>query len=113
METPAPVLSFAAVRRAGLTALAMARVHALLFLAAATRVTYKATRQGFFNILWSVVFGFATLNILSLAAKRFEPTRRGFTFGELMAVLVVLISILLLTWEMLGIFHIFPLRIRR
>jgi hypothetical protein len=113
MQKPVPVLSFAAVRRAGLTALALARVHAFLFLAAATRVTYKATRQSFFNILWAVVFGFATLNILSLAAKRFEPTRRGFTFGELMAVGVVLISIFLLMWEMLGIFHMFPLKIRR
>jgi hypothetical protein len=58
------------------------------------------------------VFGFATLNILSLAARRFEPARRGFTFGEMLAVMVVLISIFLLGWEMLGLFHVFPLKIR-
>ena len=34
-------------------------------------------REDAYNILWAVVFGFATLNILSLAARRFEPGRRG------------------------------------
>jgi hypothetical protein len=58
------------------------------------------------------VFGFATLNILSLTARRFEPARRGLTFGELMAVMVVLLSIFLLGWEMLTLFHVFPIRIR-
>ncbi|MGA8429167.1 MAG: hypothetical protein WB729_05065 [Candidatus Sulfotelmatobacter sp.] len=66
-----------------------------------------------YNVLWAVVFGFATLNILSLAARRFEPTRRGMTFGELMAVMVVLISVFLLGWEMLNMLHIFPIRLRR
>ncbi|HET6180635.1 MAG TPA: hypothetical protein VFE61_27195 [Candidatus Sulfotelmatobacter sp.] len=73
---------------------------------------YRGTRQDVYNILWAVVFGFATLNILSLAARRFEPARRGFTFGEMLAVMVVLISIFLLGWEMLGLFHVFPLKIR-
>ena len=53
-------------------------------------------RSDIYNILWAVVFGFATLNILSLAARRFEPNRRGLTFGELMAVLIVLLSVFLL-----------------
>jgi hypothetical protein len=66
-----------------------------------------------YNILWAVVFGFATLNILGLAARHLEPTRRGLSFGELMAVMVVLISIFLLGWEMLNLFHVFPIRIRR
>lgn len=66
-----------------------------------------------YNILWAVVFGFATLNILSLAARRFEPNRRGLTFGELMAVLIVLLSIFLLGWELLGVFHIFPIKLQR
>ena len=66
-----------------------------------------------YHILWAVVFGFATLNILSLAARRFEPNRRGLTFGELMAVMVVLLSIFLLGWELLSTFHIFPIRLRR
>jgi hypothetical protein len=70
-------------------------------------------RNDVYNILWAVVFGFATLNILSLAARRFEPNRRGLTFGELMAVMVVLVSIFLLGWELLGVFKIFPIRIQR
>jgi hypothetical protein len=73
-----------------------------------------ASRQGdVYNVLWAVVFGFATLNILSLAARHFEPNRRGLSFGELMAVLIVVISIFLLGWEILGLVHIFPIKLRR
>jgi hypothetical protein len=70
-------------------------------------------RYDVYNILWAIVFGFATLNILSLAARHFEPNRRGLTFGELLAVMVVLISIFLLGWEMLSLIHIFPIQLRR
>ncbi|MGA8620028.1 MAG: hypothetical protein WB660_16080 [Candidatus Sulfotelmatobacter sp.] len=70
-------------------------------------------RDDVYNVLWGVVFGFATLNILSLAARRFEPNRRGLTFGELMAVMVVLLSIFLLGWEFLSVLHIFPIKLRR
>jgi hypothetical protein len=70
-------------------------------------------RDTVYNLLWGVVFAFATLNILSLAARRFEPNRRGLTFGELMAVLVVLLSIFLLGWELLGVLHIFPIKLQR
>jgi hypothetical protein len=70
-------------------------------------------RDDIYNILWAVVFGFATLNILSLAARRFQPNRRGMTFGEIMAVLVVLLSIFLLGWELLNVFHIFPIKLQR
>jgi hypothetical protein len=70
-------------------------------------------REDVYNILWAIVFGFATLNILSLAARRFEPNRRGLTFGELMAVLVVMLSLFLLGWEVLGLFHIFPIKLQR
>src|SRR5579872_1221933 len=73
----------------------------------------RGSRQDVYNILWAVVFGFATLNILSLAARRMEPNRRGLTFGELMAVMVVLLSIFLLGWELLSVFHIFPIKIQR
>lgn len=72
-----------------------------------------SSRSDIYNILWAVVFGFATLNILSLAARRVEPTRRGLSFGELMAVMVVLLSVVLLGWEMLHLFHIFPIKLRR
>ena len=74
---------------------------------------HSSRRNDVYNILWAVVFGFATLNILSLAARRFEPNRRGLTFGELMAVLIVLLSIFLLGWELLGVFHIFPIKLQR
>ena len=73
----------------------------------------QSRRGDLYNILWAVVFGFATLNILSLAARRFEPNRRGLSFGELMAVMVVLLSVFLLGWEMLNLFHIFPIKLRR
>jgi hypothetical protein len=74
---------------------------------------HAVRRNDVYNILWAVVFGFATLNILSLAARRFEPNRRGLTFGELLAVMVVLLSIFLLGWELLSVFHIFPIKLRR
>jgi hypothetical protein len=76
-------------------------------------VLRRNSQQDLYNLLWAVVFGFATLNILSLAARRFEPTRKGLSFGELLAVLVVLISIFLLGWEMLSVFHVFPIKLKR
>ena len=68
-------------------------------------------RNGIYNILWALVFGFATLNIIGLVAKRFEPTRRGLNLGELLAVMVVVVSLLLLGWEMLYLFKVFPIRL--
>jgi hypothetical protein len=73
----------------------------------------RGTRENIYNILWAVVFGFATLNILSLAARRLEPTRKGLSFGELMAVVVVLLSMVLLGMEMMKLFHIFPIKLKR
>ena len=73
----------------------------------------RGSREDVYNILWAVVFGFATLNILSLAARRFEPGRRGLSFGEFLAVMVTLISVFLLGWEMLNLFHIFPIKLKR
>ncbi len=78
-----------------------------------TTALMRGGGESLYNILWAVVFGFATLNILSLAARRFEPGRRGLTFGELLAIMVVAISVLLLGWEMLNLFHIFPLKLQR
>jgi hypothetical protein len=89
------------------------RAGAAVFFGVAIALIYRGSRQDVYNILWAVVFGFATLNILSLAARRFEPTRRGLSFGELLAVLVVLLSIFLLGWEMLNLLHIFPIRLKR
>jgi hypothetical protein len=87
--------------------------HAPLLAALVLLQRHSSRRNDVYNILWAVVFGFATINILSLAARRFEPNRRGLTFGELMAVLIVLLSIFLLGWELLSVFRIFPIKIQR
>jgi hypothetical protein len=71
----------------------------------------RSTRQEVYNILWALVFGFATLNILSLGARRFEQDKGGLNFGETLAILVVLVSIVLLGWEMLYLFHVLPIRL--
>ena len=69
-------------------------------------------RDEVYNILWALVFGFATLNILSLGARRFEQ-KSGLNFGEVLAILVVIVSIVLLGWEMLYVFHVLPIRLSR
>jgi hypothetical protein len=70
----------------------------------------RSTREEIYNVLWALVFGFATLNILSLGARRFEQTR-GLNFGEILAILVVFVSIILLGWEMLFVFGVLPIRL--
>jgi len=64
-----------------------------------------------FNILWALVFGFATLNILALVARRFETNRTRMNFGEIVAVMTVVVSVFLLGWEMLTLFKVFPIRL--
>lgn len=66
-----------------------------------------------YNMLWIVVFGFATINIIGLAARRYESNRRGLSFGELMAVVIVVLSVFLLGSELLNVFRIFPIKIQR
>lgn len=72
-----------------------------------------AKKGDIFNLLWALVFGFATLNILGLVARRFEPNRNRLNFGETIAILVVIVSIVLLGWEMLTLFKIFPIKLQR
>jgi hypothetical protein len=86
-------------------------LHALVAAALPAMFLLRSTREEIYNILWGLVFGFATLNILSLGARRFEQEKSGLSFGELLAVLVVLVSILLLGWEMLYVFHILPIHL--
>jgi hypothetical protein len=64
-----------------------------------------------YNILWTFVFGFATLNILSLVAKRFEPQNNRMSFGEMLAVGTVIVAVFLLGWEMLHLFKVFPIKL--
>jgi hypothetical protein len=116
MELPAAltlISSFTRTTRAALVVYPVMRTQAAVVVGVAVTWFYRGGRQDVYNILWAVVFGFATLNILSLAARRFEPARRGLTFGELLAVMVVFLSIFLLGVEMLNLFHIFPIRINR
>jgi hypothetical protein len=103
--------NFTRTTRAAMSAYMATRTPVLFGFAVA--LAYRGSRQDVYNILWAVVFGFATLNILSLAARRYEPGRRGLSFGELMAVLVVFISIFLLGWEMLNLLHVFPIKLKR
>jgi len=72
---------------------------------------FRTTREEIYNMLWVLVFGFATLNILSLGARRFEEGKGGLNFGEVLAILVVLVSVILLAWELLYLFHILPIRL--
>lgn len=64
-----------------------------------------------YNALWIAVFGFATLNILALVGRRFEPNRNRLSFGETLAIMVVIMSIVLLGWEMLYVFHVLPIQL--
>jgi hypothetical protein len=69
-------------------------------------------KEDVYNILWVLVFGFATLNIIALVARQFD-NRRRFSFGELIAVLVVVVAVLLLASELLYQFKIFPIKLSR
>jgi hypothetical protein len=73
---------------------------------------HSSKKDNVYNILWVLVFGFATLNILGLVARRFEPRRSNLNFGEMLAITVTVVSVVLLGWEMLSLFHIFPIKIQ-
>jgi hypothetical protein len=73
---------------------------------------FSDKKGSIYNILWVLVFGFATLNILSLVAKRFEPSRTRLSFGEMLAIMVVLVSVFLLGSEMLYLFKVFPIKLK-
>ena len=72
---------------------------------------YRENKGDLFNLLWVLVFGFATLNILGLVARRFDSGPNRYSFGEILAVLVVAASVALLGWEMLTLFKIFPIKL--
>ena len=105
------IAGFTRTTRAALAIYPVVRAGAAVFFSVAVSVLYRGSRQDVYNILWAVVFGFATLNILGLAARRMEP-RRGLSFGEVLAILTVLLAMFLLVWEMLHLFHIFPLKLK-
>ena len=105
--------SFTRTTRAVFAVYSATRATAAMLVGLAMAVASREPRQDVYNILWAVVFGFATLNILGLATRRMEPNRRRLTFGELMAVTVVAVSIFLLGWEMLSVLHIFPIKLKQ
>ena len=73
-----------------------------------------ASKRGdFYNLLWMLVFGFATLNILALVTRSLDPSgrKRRMAIGEILAVLVVLTCLGLLAAEMLSLFHILPIKL--
>ena len=107
------ISGFGRTTRAILAVFSMTRASAAVSFSLAMAFVSRQARQDVYNILWAIVFGFATLNILSLATRRMEPGRRRMTFGELMAVMVVVVSLFLLGWEMLTLFHIFPIKLKR
>jgi hypothetical protein len=113
LATVTLVSGFTRTTRVVIAVYPIARAYAAVAFGIAVAAFYRGSRQDVYNILWAVVFGFATLNILSLAARRMEPAKRGLSFGELMAVAVVLVSLFLLGWEMLSLFHIFPIKLQR
>jgi len=89
------------------------RLQEIAVLAAVVLLQSSHKKEDLYSILWMLVFGFATLNILGLVAKRLEPqARRGAAFGEILAVLVLCTSFALLGWELLQMFHIFPIKLR-
>jgi hypothetical protein len=106
------ITSFAQTVRTAL-ALPATRICASALVSVAVMTSSRGVKNDVYNVLWAVVFGFATLNILSLATRRMEPTRRGLSFGELMAVAIVLVSLVLLGWEILTVLHIFPIKLQR
>lgn len=79
----------------------------------ATFLLESSSKKGdAYDLLWALVFGFATLNILSLVAKRIEPDRTPrMSFGEMMAVMTVIVAVFLLGWEMLYMFKVLPLHL--
>lgn len=83
----------------------------LAMLGAMTLLQESSKKGEAYNILWALVFGFATLNILSLVAKRFEPNRNRMSFGEMLAVMTVVASVVLLGWEALYLFKVLPIRL--
>ena len=64
-----------------------------------------------YDVLWGAVLGFATLNILGLLARRFEPGRTRMTLGEILAITAAAVSLLMLGWELLFTFHVLPIHL--
>jgi hypothetical protein len=90
-----------------------ARLQSVVFANFVFLFQYPGKKGDVYNMLWALVFGFATLNILSLGARRLDPTRSNrLNFGEMLAIMVVIASFFLLGWEMLFLFKVLPIKLR-
>ena len=92
------------------TASASRGAHAYLATVLPAVFLLETPREHVYNVLWILVFAFATLNILGLGVRRLDR-RGGLSFGEVVAILVVVFSIILLGWELLYEFHVLPIRL--
>jgi hypothetical protein len=98
-------------RATGLPHIVRAAVASPVAVPGALTLSAFSRKDDAYDILWALVFGFATLNILSLVSRRFDPNRQRMSFGEMMALSTVLVAVILLGWEMLNQVHIFPIRL--
>jgi hypothetical protein len=65
-----------------------------------------------YSIFIALVFGFSTLNILALVTRRYEARYRNFSFGETLALTAMILSVILLSWELLHLYHVFPIKLQ-
>jgi hypothetical protein len=65
-----------------------------------------------YSILIALVFGFSSLNIVGLVTRRSEDRRSSLSFGEILALTAMALSVCFLAFEMLHLFHIFPIKLQ-
>jgi hypothetical protein len=88
------------------------RVQRLMLLGSLLWMQFPGKKGDLYDVLWALVFGFATINILSLGLRRTDPNQNRLNFGEMLAILVVVVSVFLLCWEMLILFKVFPIKLK-
>ncbi len=88
-------------------------VNSFFFLQSAFAFIFQSSdkQEDIYDILWAVVFGFATLNIVGLALRRFETSGNRLNLGEILAIMIVGLSVILLGWEMLYVLKILPFKL--
>ena len=88
-------------------------IHSVFFLQPILLFLFQNSdkQEDIYDILWAVVFGFATLNIVGLALRRFETSGNRLNLGEILAIMVVGLSVVLLGWEMLYVLKILPIKL--
>jgi hypothetical protein len=73
---------------------------------------YLSDADNIYNILVAGVFGFSSLNILALLTRHSDPGRSKINLGEILAIMVVALSVFFLGWEILHLYHIFPIKLQ-